>query len=53
MESNHIIVTDLYNGYVHLVAENSYQLVLTLLNRVVSEAVVKPERVKDFKAEVK
>ena len=43
-----IIVTDLGNGYVRLVASPGYELVIKRNNQVVSEAVVKPENVKDF-----
>ena len=45
-----IIVTDLHNGFFDLRAEEGYQLVSLLVERVVSEAVVKQSQFKDFKA---
>ena len=46
----HIIVTDLDNGYFQLVAEEGYELFAKNLNRVVSEAVVHRENFDNFEA---
>ena len=46
----HIIVKELPDGYVNLTAEKGYKLFSIQLQRVVSEAVVKPDQIKNFKA---
>lgn len=46
----HIIIKELANGFVQLTAAKGYKLFSIRLNRTVSEAVVLPEDVKDFKA---
>lgn len=45
-----IIIEDLGNGYVRLTAEAGKCLYSLALNRAVSVAVVKPERVAEFVA---
>lgn len=46
----HIIVTDLGNSFFRLRAEEGYRLWAKILNRFVSEAVVKEDKFKNFKA---
>ena len=50
MADNHIIVKALENGYVLLKAKKGYKLYSIALERVVAEAIVKTEQIKDFKA---
>ena len=45
-----IIVKELGNGYVNLTAEKDYELFSLLLNQVVSEAVIKQEKINQFTA---
>lgn len=47
---DHIIVTDLENGFFRLVAEEGFVLFAKNLNRVVSEAVVTRENFSNFEA---
>ena len=49
---NPIIIIDLGNGYIQLKAERGYKLYSLRLGREVSEAIVKPEQEKEFKAVV-
>lgn len=46
----HIIITELHDGYVKLQAEYPYKLFSIPLQRVVSEAVVLKEKISQFKA---
>lgn len=46
----HIKITKLADGYVRLAPKRGWRLYSVRLDRVVSEAVVKEENIKDFKA---
>ena len=46
----HIKITKLDDGYVRLAPKRGWKLYSVRLDRVVSEAVVKEENIKDFKA---
>ena len=48
--NEHLIITPTSGDYVRIVAEQGYKLFSMALNRFVSEAVVLPKQVKQFKA---